>query len=664
MWGLLRNIVVLLVSVFVCGSVMGATYTSKSSTNPGYKFEEDASWTGGSKPGTYSAGTFTVSANADIEINGYIALNGGLNYNVTSGAKLTIKKNAIFVIEGDLNISDYVDVYLEENATLYIKGNIITHDRALLDLYTDFVLGKKSNIVVEKNATFELGSAAMLYRENGNADFYIWGSRSGNIYRDGSLFKNGSGYIENKTDYENAESELIETVQKITDDLLSSCELVVPNNETIIIDEEIHVCSINMQGANSKLIISENGVINLSSDVEISQGVLTNYGKIVSSTHDFTVLPKIWNGNPYCQFYNNGIITAKNVNVGKYINYNSNDLADVRCFSLSCGSSIVATEAISFMVNGSSGQLNLLGNYQANDIVIDYESGGNTANFGADCGSSEITAEKLTLKIDNGVINIHELTNVTEVHLNTSMKFNVDGSLTLGNVTNGGWQALGVDGSESSKIIFCYNPTHEGDFGGQGTLNTTRGQVIYRYDSNDNVHSWYTNGTANDPEIENDIICNGCRMIANAVNFNDCMDGVANFLPIELVSFNFDKSRNEFVWTTASETNNDYFVVEYSKNGKDWVECTEHVQSQSDNGYTYGTEPIMPINESLFSYFRLKQVDLNGEFSYSDIITISFTVENPCSPEFEKNKIQLRELGNKWYRNINGELIYCENDNE
>lgn len=150
-------------------------------------------------------------------------------------------------------------------------------------------------------------------------------------------------------------------------------------------------------------------------------------------------------------------------------------------------------------------------------------------------------------------------------------------------------------------------------------------------------------------------------------DIEECTDAYDNhkseLLPIELVSFNFNKTKNEFVWTTASETNNDYFVVEYSKNGKDWVECTERVASLSTTGYTYSTEPSMPINESLFSYFRLKQVDLNGEYSYSDVIAVSFTVENPCSEEFSNNKIQIRELGNKWFRLINGELIYCENDN-
>ena len=38
--------------------------------------------------------------------------------------------------------------------------------------------------------------------------------------------------------------------------------------------------------------------------------------------------------------------------------------------------------------------------------------------------------------------------------------------------------------------------------------------------------------------------------------------------------------------------------------------------------------------------------------------------KNCCSEEYSGNKIQIRELGNKWFRLINGELIYCENDNE
>jgi hypothetical protein len=44
-------------------------------------------------------------------------------------------------------------------------------------------------------------------------------------------------------------------------------------------------------------------------------------------------------------------------------------------------------------------------------------------------------------------------------------------------------------------------------------------------------------------------------------------------------------------------------------------------------------------------------------------IKILYDDFNPCSEEFESSKVQIREMGGKWFRVINGELIYCENDN-
>ena len=296
---------------------------------------------------------------------------------------------------------------------------------------------------------------------------------------------------------------------------------------------------------------------------------------------------------------------------------------------------------------------------------ISMNDGGNTVNFGSDCGSSEVSVNSLTLRNNVSSVNITELTGVNSLSLNTysSSQFNVtDGKLILGNVTNS--DKLRISGNSNSITILCYNPNNGAntrDFKKNGGTSTTSGKVVYIQHATDN-HSWVDDA---DFTSEDDITCEGCSKYGFKVPFSECMEGnVSALLPIELVSFNFDKSNGKFIWTTASEKDNEYFVVEYSKNGKDWTECTEHIGSVSNTGYTYGTESVIPINESLFSYFRLKQVDLNGAYSYSDIITVSFTVANPCSPEFENKKIQIRELGNKWFRNINGELIYCENDNE
>jgi hypothetical protein len=105
-------------------------------------------------------------------------------------------------------------------------------------------------------------------------------------------------------------------------------------------------------------------------------------------------------------------------------------------------------------------------------------------------------------------------------------------------------------------------------------------------------------------------------------------DGGSNPLPIELSSFTA-KNYNEgvlFEWTTQSETNNDFFTIEYSKNGIDFFPIT----NINGNGTTPITNNYEYFDASLSDfgliYFRLKQTDYDGEFSYSNII--SLYVEN------------------------------------
>lgn len=74
-------------------------------------------------------------------------------------------------------------------------------------------------------------------------------------------------------------------------------------------------------------------------------------------------------------------------------------------------------------------------------------------------------------------------------------------------------------------------------------------------------------------------------------------------------------------WSTASETNCDYFEIEKSSNGISFV-STGRVEgagnSSSMNKYSViDTDPYDGIN-----YYRLRQVDFNGDFSYSNIIAV------------------------------------------
>jgi hypothetical protein len=97
-------------------------------------------------------------------------------------------------------------------------------------------------------------------------------------------------------------------------------------------------------------------------------------------------------------------------------------------------------------------------------------------------------------------------------------------------------------------------------------------------------------------------------------------------LPVSLTSFEViavDNS-NELSWTTASETNNDYFIVEYSTDGKNW-KGIQKVQgagnSNSENTYLTTHRDF----ENEINYYRLKQVDYNGAINTHNIISIDNT---------------------------------------
>lgn len=90
-------------------------------------------------------------------------------------------------------------------------------------------------------------------------------------------------------------------------------------------------------------------------------------------------------------------------------------------------------------------------------------------------------------------------------------------------------------------------------------------------------------------------------------------------LPITLISFkaNITESQQTILkWATASEKDNDYFVVERSKNALDF-ESIGKIQGKGTidlrNDYSFIDEsPLKGIN-----YYRLKQVDFDGQYSYT-----------------------------------------------
>ena len=113
---------------------------------------------------------------------------------------------------------------------------------------------------------------------------------------------------------------------------------------------------------------------------------------------------------------------------------------------------------------------------------------------------------------------------------------------------------------------------------------------------------------------------------------------LANPLPIELVYFEAEAQTDKVAlsWFTALEINNDFFTVERSADGLSFHDLTTVNSKGSGKYQTTDHEPYPGT-----SYYRLKQTDFDGTFTYSDVVPVQFSpggskinvFPNPASSE-------------------------------
>lgn len=96
--------------------------------------------------------------------------------------------------------------------------------------------------------------------------------------------------------------------------------------------------------------------------------------------------------------------------------------------------------------------------------------------------------------------------------------------------------------------------------------------------------------------------------------------------PIELLFFNAEKQGNHalLTWATATEIDNDFFVVERSANGVDFIALGQvdgAGTTTEEQHYAFMDEmPFAGIN-----YYRLRQVDFDEKCSYTEIRALDFS---------------------------------------
>jgi len=127
----------------------------------------------------------------------------------------------------------------------------------------------------------------------------------------------------------------------------------------------------------------------------------------------------------------------------------------------------------------------------------------------------------------------------------------------------------------------------------------------------------------------------------------------ANPLPIELLNFTAVKNgtKVDLNWSTATETNNNFFTVERSQDASSFEELFEKTGAGTTtlkhfyNGFDYN--PLQGL-----SYYRLKQTDYDGKFSYSSVVPVRFeqsfgeltVYPNPVHPTGDNINLNLSGL--------------------
>lgn len=103
---------------------------------------------------------------------------------------------------------------------------------------------------------------------------------------------------------------------------------------------------------------------------------------------------------------------------------------------------------------------------------------------------------------------------------------------------------------------------------------------------------------------------------------------VAGPLPVGLLDFDaklLDRGINakvDLTWTTTLEINADRFIIERSKNATDWEEYTSvKAKGNSNTNLDYQTFDTEPFTGR--SYYRLKQMDIDNSFSYSNVRSVN-----------------------------------------
>jgi hypothetical protein len=158
--------------------------------------------------------------------------------------------------------------------------------------------------------------------------------------------------------------------------------------------------------------------------------------------------------------------------------------------------------------------------------------------------------------------------------------------------------------------------------------------------------------------------------VSGLLIFDEIAFKTIGVLPVEMAAFTAEQNENTAAlkWATYSEINNAYFEIEHSTDGREFTEIDFVEGAGNSLDYVeYGFVHENPATGK--NYYRLRQVDFDGQFTYSEVVVVEFKtraiseVKVFPNPVVEWVTIEMPTLDNEaivTVFNVSGQLMKSE----
>lgn len=242
----------------------------------------------------------------------------------------------------------------------------------------------------------------------------------------------------------------------------------------------------------------------------------------------------------------------------------------------------------------------------------------------------------------------------TPYPVNPNLVTNVNGTDGLDNSANTidrFWQIDKTGASGTATLTFIATPAEVGSI---GSLKAQR---------------WNTSTSVWEAPLPSQTSQAYGTTVPNVSNFSPwTLSGNDQPLPIELVSFeaSYNGTDVDLLWTTSSEINNDYFTVERTIDGVNYIMINmvkgAGISTSILDYETVDQDPYIGL-----AYYRLKQTDYDGTSRYSNLEAVSINSDNSSMdvyPNPAKNKVHIsfvtnsKEMTNLLIMDATGRVVY------